>query len=166
LFPAQRYSRSVLRYGDGNPASRDFDSLTEWFADVRNNAILVRIPWGKLFFTDPSSRRVFAGIDQALKVNTTISEGVDISVYQLKPTKGSDKLSAMAVMSAFPQTEDIKPERVTWQQWDSVKPEPYLKKSYYAIQKEYENRTPRTSVNRNRVPARVRRVAGHLGAGR
>jgi hypothetical protein len=40
----QRFDASALRYGNGDPASNDFDSLAEWFYDARNKAILVRIP--------------------------------------------------------------------------------------------------------------------------
>src|SRR4029079_15801169 len=84
-FPGTRYSRSVLRYGDGDPQSAANDSLAEWNVDAKNKAILVRIPWGKLLLTDPSSRSAWFGFDGALNARTAASSGVDISVFALKP---------------------------------------------------------------------------------
>ena len=138
-FPGQRYSRSVLRYGNGNPGAPDYDSLAEWYADVKRNQILVRIPWGKLYMTDPSSRSAFYRIDGNLNVGELQSGGVEISVFALK--HGPEPAGAwrgITVQAAAPSIAGgvvAAPGRITWKTWDSVTPEPYFKRSYYALQR-------------------------------
>jgi hypothetical protein len=144
VFRGNRYSRSVLRYGSGDPNSPDFDSLSEWYVDVKNSAVLVRIPWGKLLVTDPSGRRSFIGIDDNLRVRTASMAGAEISVFALKPGSTPENLRAATVAAMFPQPQggSIKgPKRLVWQTWETVKPEPYLKKAYYALQKEFAAQT-------------------------
>ena len=63
MFPAQRYSRSTLRYAASE--SERTDTLPEWYSDKKTKTIVVRIPWGKLYVTDPSSHRVFKGFSGA-----------------------------------------------------------------------------------------------------
>src|SRR5204862_126809 len=51
MFPGQRYSRSQMRFTNMN--DREADSLAEWYTDPKSQAIVVRIPWGKILVTDP-----------------------------------------------------------------------------------------------------------------
>ena len=83
VYPAQRYSRSLLRYGN--------DSLAEWFVDPTGKAILVRLAWGKLLVTSPSDHQVFAGIDHSLKVRTAYSPGVQLSAFELQADWGAGR---------------------------------------------------------------------------
>jgi len=134
-YPGTRYSRSVLRYGNGNPQDPAFDSLAEWYADAATRSIYVRIPWGKLLVTDPSGRSAWFGFDGGLNVRTAATSGVELSVYALKPTAGPDNLSAMEVAMSLPV--GAAPQALTWKGWDTVKPESYFKKSYFAMQKQF-----------------------------
>ena len=134
-YPGTRYSRSVLRYGNGNPQDPAFDSLAEWYADAATRSIYVRIPWGKLLVTDPSGRSAWFGFDGGLNVRTAATSGVELSVYALKPTAAPDNLSAMEVAMSLPV--GAAPQALTWKGWDTVKPESYFKKSYFAMQKQF-----------------------------
>jgi hypothetical protein len=139
-YPGTRYSRSVLRYGAGDPQSPNFDSLAEWYADPQTRSILVRIPWGKLLITDPSGRAAWYGFDGALNVRTGVSAGVELSVFALKPAPALDNLGAMQVAMSLPAVSGgalAKPEVLTWKSWETVKPEAYLKRSYFAMQKQF-----------------------------
>jgi tetratricopeptide (TPR) repeat protein len=145
VYPPQRYSRSQLRYGDGNPSNPDYDSLAEWYADVKSNTIYVRIPWGKLLFTDPSSRQVFFGFDDKVELHAVKTPGIDITVFALKPTGASTDLKSMSVVASFPAAvngEIRNPERLTWKDWERVTPDPYFKTSFSAVVREFaaENR--------------------------
>ena len=135
-YPGTRYSRSVLRYGDGDPQASDYDSLAEWYVDAKTRSILVRIPWGKLLMTDPSGRSVWFGFDGGLNVRTAASSGIELSVYALKPTAGPDNLGSMEVAMALPGSAGSV-QALTWKGWDTVKPEPYFKRSYFAMQKQF-----------------------------
>lgn len=58
VFPALYTDQSVLRYGDFNPESGDYDSLGNWYVAPGTETVMVRIPWGLLNVSDPSSNRV------------------------------------------------------------------------------------------------------------
>jgi hypothetical protein len=168
VFPPQRYSRSALRYGNGDPAARDYDSLAEWYVDTKNKAILVRIPWGKLLVTDPSSREVFAGIDQSLHVLARASSGIDVSVFDLSPG-GGGKLDSATVLASAPALSHgqlSQPERFQWTGWNDVNLVPYFKKGFYAVQQEFlaQNPPPRPApgpVLRSAVERRRRKAAAN-----
>ncbi|MDP9267812.1 MAG: hypothetical protein M3P27_05735 [Acidobacteriota bacterium] len=167
-YPGTRYSRSVLRYGDGDPQAAAYDSLAEWNVDVKNKAILVRIPWGKLLLTDPSSRAAWFGFDGALTARTASSSGVDIAVFALKPGGAPDNVSAMQIAMSLPAISGSaisNPASLTWKPWETVKPEPYFKKSYFAIQKEFmEEHNGEQTAPGTGTPA-LRAVGGGARAG-
>ncbi|MGH9531673.1 MAG: hypothetical protein ACRD2Q_04725, partial [Terriglobales bacterium] len=149
VYRGQRYSRSILRYGSANPAAPDFDSLAEWNADVSQRSITVRLPWGKLLVTDPSSYQVFNGIEESLRVKTAPSPGLDLTVFTLRPRGASSDLSQMTVAASLPAAVNGKldhPQRFVLRKWEKVAPEPYLKKAYYAIQKEFLEQSRKPAV--------------------
>jgi tetratricopeptide (TPR) repeat protein len=169
-YPGNRYSRSLLRFGDGDPTQPDYDSLAEWTVDSKNKAILVRLSWGKLLITDPSSRTAWFGFDGALNARTAASSGVEVNVFSLKPGGAPDNLGAMQVAMSLPAlaggSVSAKPdEAFTWKGWEAVKLEEYYKKSYFAIQKEFmEERNAEPTAPGTRTPA-VRTVGRAAGAG-
>jgi hypothetical protein len=139
-FGGQRYSRSVLRYGNGDPQAPDYDSLSEWYADAKKNSIYVRIPWGKLLMTDPSSRQAYHGFDNQVHVRTITSTDVEISVFELTPGANPADVSGATVVASYPTARNGRieqPERVIWKNWETVPLDPYFKKSFYAMQKEF-----------------------------
>lgn len=139
VFPPQRYSRSPLRFGVGDPASSGYDSLAEWHADPKTSSIVMRLSWGKLLVTDPSSGQAWFGFDQQNHTKTAGTLAVQVAVMSLKP-KGGD-YHADEVVQTFPSTSNgmvlKEPAEYSWRRWDSVKVEPYYKKAFYAIQTEF-----------------------------
>jgi len=149
----QRWNASPLRYGNGDPASDAFDSLAEWFYDARNKAILVRVPWGKLLVTDPSSLRVFYGFDGGGLLRSVPSSGVSVSVFAVEGAPAAD-LRSLNVTESFPAAAGGRAELFTWSKWDcfarsrasddyerckNVIPDTYLKRAYHDVQKDFEN---------------------------
>jgi len=135
LYPAQRYSRSVLRYAV--TADDRADSLPEWYSDQKSKTIVVRIPWGKLMVTDPSSKRAFFGFSPGIQVRTIATPGIDVSVFELNDPSG--RMSAAEVTASYPAARNgqiADPARITWKTWEKVTPNPYLKKAYVALQKQ------------------------------
>jgi hypothetical protein len=53
FFPAQGYDRGQLSFG-----TESARSLADWYADSASGLIEIRLPWGLLNVTDPSSRTV------------------------------------------------------------------------------------------------------------
>ena len=139
----QRYDASALRFGNPDPASNDFDSLAEWFYDARNKVILVRIPWGKLFVTDPSSLQVFYGFDDAGVLKSVPSSGVSVSVFAVQGPAGGD-WNSLRVSESFPAVSGGsigRAQRLAWDKWNSWRPETYpqtyLKRAYHEVQKDF-----------------------------
>ena len=58
FYPAQGYSRSVLRHGVTTQSSPAYNSLSDWFLSKDGKTLELRLPWGLLNVTDPSSHRV------------------------------------------------------------------------------------------------------------
>lgn len=161
--PGQNYSFSVLRYGNGNPAAPDYNSLAQWYADVKGKAILVRIPWAQLLVADPSGYQVFSGYGDQTGVRVATSATLEVSVFALKPGEPAGDLGRMTVVSALPAPAAGRiqtPQGVTWKRWDSVVPERYLKKAYFALQKTFS----RTSSSAGTLQKPVGRASA-LSAG-
>jgi hypothetical protein len=144
LYPGQRYSRSVLRYA-ATDADRA-DTLPEWYSDPKAKVIVARIPWGKLLMTDPSGKRAFAGFGVTGEMATRASIGVDLSVFELEPTGPKADWKKQRVVAQFLATGE-NATRLTWKGWESVTPQPYFKKAYYAMQKELLEQSRATNPN-------------------
>lgn len=167
----QTFDASVLPYGNGDPTSNDFDSLAEWFYDAREKAILVRIPWGKLLVTDPSSLHVFYGFDDTGVPKSVPSSGIAVGVFAVHGPAGGD-WSKLSVSESFPAASGGsigRAERLEWSKWDCFSPEPadpakcgkmypdtYLKRSYHEVQQDFADLSnPQAGAG-----------AGRAGAGR
>jgi hypothetical protein len=109
-------------------------SKAMWMTDVKHNAIVVRIPWAKLLVTDPSSARVLTGYTAKEGVASAVTSGVQIGVYALH-ADGRNDLTQMGKASSLP--ENGLPKQFMWKTWDAVKVEPYEKKAFFALQREY-----------------------------
>jgi tetratricopeptide (TPR) repeat protein len=74
-FPAQGVNRGRLRY-----ARADSSSLADWYVDRAAELVEVRLAWGLLNVTDPSSRRVLRRIAPPDRFATTVTDGFRIAV--------------------------------------------------------------------------------------
>jgi tetratricopeptide (TPR) repeat protein len=144
-FPPQRYDRGILRYGSLNPGSPDYDSLAEWHANVRTNTIDMRIPWGLLGVTDPSSFKVVAGLEKDGTVITDQTPGFLMVVFSYRPVESARLRPIMeqghVIADALPGmtgpatmlTAAFKNFR--WEGWDTPQYNLRLKLSYAILQK-------------------------------
>ena len=147
LFPPQRYSRSLVRYGPLDPNAPQYDSLATWSADFQNNALIFRLPWALLFVTDPSSRQVFAETQTATQLRSVPTEGVALFALSfLPPVNGPDwtrfPSSPMAVTDSLPSIGEggtlAGVRKYSWKGWDSVKLSGRLKASTAALRKSFQ----------------------------
>ena len=136
LYPGQRYSRSVLRYAASD--AEKADTIPEWYSDA--HGIIVRVPWGKLLITDPSSHRAFFGFGPN-GMRTAASIGIDVSVFELDETGAPGNMRQAKITGRYPATGGAKPARYYWKGWEKVQPQPYFKKAYFALQKELLEQT-------------------------
>ncbi len=80
FYPARIFSMSALRHGSLNPKDPEYNSLADFH--VAGNLIELRIPWGLLMVTDPSSRTVYWKQGGKLTCQT---EGFRFLAFSLKP---------------------------------------------------------------------------------
>lgn len=88
-FAPERYDRGVLRYGSLNPKAPDYDPLAEWHANVQTNTIDLRIPWNLLNITDPSTLKVFVGLDGDGTVQISDTAGLIMVAFSYRPLEAS-----------------------------------------------------------------------------
>ncbi len=143
VFPPVRYSRSSLEWGTLEKGSADYNTLAEWHANAQTNMIELRIPWGLLQVTDPSSRQVLAGIDRSGTFYTKTTGGILLGVVSYRPR--TEELADVLPRFRSPgiiAEEDMK--RYKWEPWETITPTPYLKDSYYVVQRALQDlRSPR-----------------------
>jgi hypothetical protein len=133
-YPPVRYSRSPLKWGTLEADSRDYNSLAEWYANPTTNIIELRIPWGLLQVTDPSSSQILAGIDRTGTFYTATTKGIQVAAVSYRPRTQelADVLPRFRAPGIIAE-DDMK--RYKWATWDSVVARPYLKDSYYVVQR-------------------------------
>ncbi|MGH7771501.1 MAG: tetratricopeptide repeat protein [Candidatus Binatia bacterium] len=131
FYPSQVFSMSTLRFGSLNNKSIHYDSLADFF--LTDNIIELRIPWGLMNFTDPSSKMVL-WIDKDGKTKKT--DGIKIIVVSYKPEKGCLFAKSTGLKNNVTDSlpERLEPENIkaySWEDWDTPIYHTYLKESYY-----------------------------------
>lgn len=162
VYQPQRYSRSPLRFGSGDPSSPNFDSLSEWYADPKTSTITVRLSWGKLLVTDPSTGQAWSGFDQQGHTLTAGTLSVDVSVLALRP-RGTD-FHSFEVAQSLPAINGntiAAPKAYAWHRWDKVRVEPYYKKAFYALQTEFRQEIGATTYAGRNAAGSGSGAAGH-----
>ncbi|MEO6119478.1 MAG: hypothetical protein ABIP12_02220, partial [Terriglobales bacterium] len=93
----------------------------------------------------------FFGFDPTARLSTAPTLGLEVTFFELKRGAGND-FGAMSVISTFPERDQPR-KKLEWKTWEKLAPEPYLKKSYFVMQKEFLE------------PKRDEKVSGGVGAG-
>ncbi len=127
--PFSYYETGKLRYGNGNPASKTYDSLTDFAVSADGRTIEVRLPWLLLNFKDPSSKKVigdlytYNGLENEVAIK-------DIGVFLVLQSKKG------GVKGVYPDTQAG--YRYDWAPWDIPSFQERLKSSYWSVQKRFE----------------------------
>ncbi len=128
-YPPQGYSRSPLRRGSMDPASKDYDTLADWIEGKDSSFIEARIPWGLLNVTDPSSRQVVH--EDAPRTGAVATRRTDGFRFHLLSLKGrGDSLTVVDRFprAASPSLSDFPVYR--WPTWEEPRYHLVLKDSY------------------------------------
>ena len=83
-YAARGVNRGRLRYGRAAASS-----LADWYVDRDAGLVEVRLAWGLLNVTDPSSRRVLRRITLPDRFETTVSEGFRFAVAAVARDDGA-----------------------------------------------------------------------------
>ncbi|HEX4560774.1 MAG TPA: tetratricopeptide repeat protein [Gemmatimonadales bacterium] len=113
-FSAAGTDRGRLRLG-----TEAASTLSDWYVDRNEGLIEVRIPWGLLNVTDPSSRRVLTRISTHLGFETDTTSGFRFGLARLSASGEADHL---APGTAY-----------RWPAWEVPVSHERLKAAYFAI---------------------------------
>ena len=117
IFPARGVDRGRLRYGRLTEST-----LADWYVDRSAGLVEVRIPWGLLNVTDPSSRTIVSTVRSGGAVATTTTDGFRFVVAAQARASG-------AVLARLPEGATF-----TWPTWEQPTWHERLKPAYYALQ--------------------------------
>ncbi|WP_339164888.1 hypothetical protein [Siminovitchia sp. FSL W7-1587] len=128
VLPFSAYETGKLKEGNGNPSSKDYDSLADYYRNDEG-MLELRIPWLLIQAKDPSQKE-FVG--DLYKDGMNASAFVDeINVGALYVENGGN------VIDSFPAVQEgrlLKMKGYSWENWDMPQYEERLKQSYDTIQ--------------------------------
>ena len=114
--PAIKVNRGVLRYGSLDPAAPEFDTRTDVAVGAAHGTIELRLPWGLLNVSDPSSRRVLhQDSEHEPPLDTVATEGFRIYAFAADPSHPK-----RAPLSRLPAAGAMAP-LYAWAPWDAPK---------------------------------------------
>ncbi len=133
LFPAQDFNRSPLVHGTADRSDPSSTSHAGYHVDAARGLIELRIPWGMIFVTDPSSRKVLGGTDAESIPIAVDSPGVSVAVLMV--TAGEERprrvLASLPALSGTSLTAD--PPVFAWPTWDDVEVRQVFKPAYAGL---------------------------------
>jgi tetratricopeptide (TPR) repeat protein len=133
-YPAQGYSRSPLKRGSLDPGSADYDTLADWIDSPAGDFLELRLPWGLLNVTDPSSLQVVH--ETAPRTGLVATRKTDGFRFHVLALQKDGK--TMKVVDQLPRAEPATREdfpTYRWAGWEQPSYHLTLKDSY-AILKE------------------------------
>jgi hypothetical protein len=144
IFPSQQWNRSPLLHASMDSRDKDCSTLADWRAGVAANVIEVRLGWGLLNVTDPSSRRVLHDDPNNLgKVGTVETPGFRFHAAAVRPdgpAGGATPIEAR-LADRLPPGDLTKPADLpmyTWRGWDQPAFRIERKEAWTILKKAFE----------------------------
>ena len=129
FFPAQGYDRGELRFD-----REESSSLADWYADPATGLIQIRLPWGLLNVTDPSSRTVLfdGGSQVGGEFGTAITEGIRVGALIHRAGEPSNVVAALPTTRGG-QWRAADFQLWTWAEWEEPASHSRLKPVYDSL---------------------------------
>ena len=145
-IPFQSLETGRLRYGNGNPDAKAYDSLADVHVSQSAGVIEIRIPWLLLNIGDPSSRLALGDLWEGEIDSFERFEDLSVSVgtYVPGPDGRAEEIPGETnIAHALPDLTDgkIGTVRYTWQFWDEPSYQERLKDSYEIVQQKFARYT-------------------------
>jgi hypothetical protein len=117
-IPFSKVETGKLNYGNGNPNSNDYNSLSDFY--VKDNIIEIRLPWQLLNVMDPSTKMIMD----------------DFHTNGIKPKSVEGFYLGNCILQNEKQTVDMKLFRLV--SWDMPNFHERLKQSYFILKEAYK----------------------------
>ena len=116
-LPKQEFETGKLTYGITDPKHEEYNSLGDFYEC--NNVVEIRIPWLLLNVSDPSSKEIVSNLQANESITFEQVSGIHLGI-------SNQDNSDVILMNPF-----------QWHEWNEVKYEVRLKKSYSILQKRF-----------------------------
>jgi hypothetical protein len=125
VFPEQILERNLLRF-----ARQQETTLADWYADASKGTIELRLPWGMLQVTDPSSRTVLFGTTKDKHAAGAVTDGFRFVVMSYDPAHPSAS-GVKLPRNATGTFSD--PPLWSWRTWETPRWYPKVKPAFAAM---------------------------------
>jgi hypothetical protein len=120
VIPLSKYETGKLLYGNGNPTSKEYNSLSDFI--FKDGILEIKIPWQLLNIMDPSSKK--AANDLYISgINPVTIDGLNIGA---------------AIVEVDAENQQIFMNQYQWQAWDMPSYHERLKSSYFILKKAFK----------------------------
>lgn len=133
VIPFQDYETGVLEYGSANPASKNFNSLTDISVSSDKKIIEGRIPWQLLNVKDPSLKEIMGDVWKQGLSGSAASSGIRTAI--VTTTKGSLEQTVPKTVNGQLQQKDSLV--YNWNSWNQPPFYERLKTSYEIMKKTF-----------------------------
>ena len=117
--PFSKYETGKLVFGNGNPKSSEYNSLTDFC--VKGNVVEVRIPWQLLNVMDPSTKMIMD----------------DLHIDGIKPIKIDGISAGIGILEDKVSIEKLEMNLYSWSSWEVPIYHERLKPSYYILKEAF-----------------------------
>ena len=132
IFPSIGYNRNRLFY-----ARQSDNTLADWYANTTSGVIELRIPWGMLHVTDPSSRSVLFGNPATGKPANAVTDGFRFVVESYDPTNPGSRKDALPRGTGA--SEFATSPTWTWPTWENPQWHAEVKPLFSAMQRAFSS---------------------------
>jgi hypothetical protein len=143
--PFEAIETGTLRYGNGNPESDAYDSLTDIHVDPRGNTVAGRIPWILLNVADPSTKQRIA-TDWTDGLSTVPFDHLAVAAGTFLPDSGRSGQAANLtgptnLTDRLPTGSgpEVHPIEYTWGGWNRPEYEERFKQSYHVLREQHRS---------------------------
>jgi hypothetical protein len=134
VIPFQDYETGALKYGNGNPDSNDFNSLTDVGVSQDKKIMEVRIPWQLLNIKDPSLKEAMDDLWKKGLAGSVTVKGINVSAVITEDGKVTQTFPNMA-SGKIPQKGTF---LYNWKEWNEPQYYERLKQSYQIMKETYD----------------------------
>jgi hypothetical protein len=133
FYPAQGVDRGLLRYG-----SEENSTLSDWWYDEASGTIEVRIPWGMLNVTDPSTRTVLHDAAGRGAIAVVATEGFQVGATRVSRGRRSAVTASTPTITGAWRASQFRPW--LWPAWEEPVWHARLKPLYEAMREVWGTR--------------------------
>jgi len=133
VIPFASYETGKLKFGNANPNSKEFDSLTDVSISNDKKVIEGRIPWQLLNVKDPSSKEVMGNVWEGGLSGSVETSGMRLAIVTTEQGK---------VIQTLPKTKNNLLQQAntylySWEKWEEPSFYERLKNSYGIMKETY-----------------------------